>query len=215
MIQRNYGLHSDWRDERLDCRGNISVGNERIHVKTWPADRPRSRLSNGIVTCLIALETVELFKISECRHWVPKNDIWALMSFLLFFPSFLHQFFSFFARSGVGVGLQQIAFLSHTIMDIIPSVSSVSWRFLCNRWLRWGSIVLILRIRIIWYWRYLPCSLYQTCLVCDSALFSLGWKFYTGLTPTTLCTSGYYTYSSLMTLIAIVKCFNKNGIAIR
>jgi len=131
---------------------------------------------------------VELFKISECRHWAPKNDIWALTSFLLFFPSFLHQFFSFFACSGVGVGLQQIAFLSHTIMDIIPSVSSASWQFLCDRWLsalavvscirivflcdrwlRWGSVVLILHIRIIWYWRYLPCSLYQTCLVDDSA----------------------------------------------
>jgi len=47
------------------------------------------------------------------------------------------------------------------------------------------------------------------------ALFSLGWKFYTGLTPTMPCTSGYYTYSSLMTLIAIVKCFDKNGIAIQ
>ena len=71
-------------------------------------------------------------------------------------------------------------------MDVIPSVSSASWRFLCdrwlsalaviscirivflcNRWLWWGSVVLILRTRIIWYWRYLPCSLYQTCLVCD------------------------------------------------
>jgi len=58
------------------------------------------------------------------------------MLFLLFFPLFLHQFFSFFARSGVGVGLQQIAFLSHTIMDIIPPVSSASWQFLCDRWLR-------------------------------------------------------------------------------
>jgi len=51
------------------------VGNEQIHVGTSQADRPRSRLSDSIVTCLIALEMVELFKISECRHWVPKNDI--------------------------------------------------------------------------------------------------------------------------------------------
>ena len=27
--------------------------------------------------------------------------------------------------------------------------------------------MLILRIRIVWYWCYLPCSLYQTCLVRD------------------------------------------------
>jgi len=187
MIQRKYRLHSDWQDERLDCGGNISVGNEQIHVGTWQADRPRSRLSDGIVMCLIALETVELFKISECWHWAPKNDIWALMSFLLFFSSFLHQFFSFFACSGMGVGLQKCAFLSHTILDVIPSVSSASWWFLCewwlsasavvscirivflcNRWLRWGSIMLILRTRIVWYWCYLPCSLYQTCLVRDT-----------------------------------------------
>ena len=53
-------------------------------------------------------------------------------------------------------------------MDVIPSVSSASWRFLCDRCLWWGSVMLILRIRIVWYWRYLPCSLYQTCLVHDS-----------------------------------------------
>ena len=77
-------------------------------------------------------------------------------------------------------------------MDVIPSVSSASWRFLCewwlsvsaviscirivflcDRWLRWGSIVLILRTRIVWYWRYLPCSLYQTCLVRDNR-FAIG-----------------------------------------
>jgi len=40
--------------------------------------------------------------------------------------------------------------------------------FLCDRWLWWGSIMLILHIRIIQYWCYLPCSLYQTCLVHDS-----------------------------------------------
>jgi len=71
-------------------------------------------------------------------------------------------------------------------MDVIPSVSSASWQFLCewwlsasaviscirivflcDRWLQWGSVVLILHTRIVWYRRYLPCSLYQTCLVCD------------------------------------------------
>jgi len=135
MIQRKYGLHSDWWDECLDCRGNISMGNERIHVRTWQADIPHSRLSDGIVTCLIALEMVELFKILECWHWAPKNDIWVLTSFLLFFPSFLHQFFSFFAHSGMWVGLQKGAFLSHTIMDLIPLVSSASWWFLCEWWL--------------------------------------------------------------------------------
>jgi len=109
------------------------------------------------------------------------------MLFLLFFPLFLHQFFSFFACSGMGVGLQYFAFLSHTIMDVIPLGSSASWQFLCewwlldisshfslqivflcDRWLWWGSVVLILHIRIIQYWCYLPCSLCQTCLVCDT-----------------------------------------------
>jgi len=51
------------------------MGNGRIHVRTLQADRPHSRLSDGIVTHLIALEMVELFKKSECCHWVPKNDI--------------------------------------------------------------------------------------------------------------------------------------------
>jgi len=188
MIQRKYGLHSERWSERLDCGGNISVGNKWICVGTWQADRPRSRLSDGIVTCLIASETTELFKISECRHWAPKNDIWALKIISSLSPSFLHQFFGFFDCSGMGVGLQMCAFLSHTTIDIIPSVSSASWRFscdrwlsalafisririvfLCDRWLRWGSVVLILHIRIIRYRCYLPCSLYQTCLVRDSA----------------------------------------------
>ena len=80
-------------------------------------------------------------------------------------------------------------------MDVIPSVSSASWQFLCdrwlsasavvscirivflcNRWLRWGSVVLILRIRIVRYWRYLPCSLYQTCLVHDTTLHDASWN---------------------------------------
>ena len=77
-------------------------------------------------------------------------------------------------------------------MDVIPSVSSASWWFLCdrwlsasavvscirivflcNRWLWWGSVMLILRTRIVWYWCYIPCSLYQTCLVRDSASYSI------------------------------------------
>ena len=48
-------------------------------------------------------------------------------------------------------------------------VSCIRIVFLCDRWLRWGSIMLILHIRIVQYWRYLPCSLYQTCLVHDIA----------------------------------------------
>jgi len=82
--------------------------------------------------CLIASEMTELFKISECQHWVPKNDIWVLKIISSLSPSFLHQFFSFFDRSGMGVGLQMYAFHSHTKMDVIPSVSSASWWFLCE-----------------------------------------------------------------------------------
>jgi len=81
-------------------------------------------------------------------------------------------------------------------MDIIPSVSSASWQFLCDRWLsasavvsciriflcdrwlQWGSVVLTLRTRIVWYWHYLPCSLYQTCLVHDT-----GWVLTTQNSP--------------------------------
>jgi len=82
--------------------------------------------------CLIALETVELFKILECQHWVPKNNIWVLKIIPSLSPSFLYQFFSFFARSGMGVRLQMCAFHSHTKMVIISSVSSASWQFLCE-----------------------------------------------------------------------------------
>jgi len=82
--------------------------------------------------CLIASETTELFKISECQHWAPKNDIWVLKIVSSLSPSFLHQFSSFFDRSGMGVGLQMCAFHSHTKMVVIPSVSSASWWFLCE-----------------------------------------------------------------------------------
>jgi len=75
---------------------------------------------------------VELFRISECWHWAPKNGIWALKIISSLSPSFLHQFFSFFACSGMGAGLQMCAFHSHTKMDVIPSVSSASWWFLCE-----------------------------------------------------------------------------------
>jgi len=87
-FQRKCGLHSDWWSGCLDCRWNISVENNRIYVGTWQADRPRSRLHDGIVTCLIASKTVELFKILECRHWAPKFDIWALKMILLFLLHF-------------------------------------------------------------------------------------------------------------------------------
>ena len=50
---------------------------------------------------------------------------------------------------------------------MLAVVSCIRIVFLCDRWLWWGSVVLILRIRIVWYWHYLPCSLYQTCLVHD------------------------------------------------
>jgi len=53
---------------------------------------------------------------------------------------------------------------------MLAGISCIRIVFLCNRWLWWGSVVLILHIRIIWYWHYLPCSLYQTCLVCDTML---------------------------------------------
>jgi len=88
--------------------------------------------------CLIALEMMELFKISECWHWVPKNDIWALKIISSLSPSFLHQFFSFFAHYGMGVGLQMCAFHSHTKMVVIPSVSPASWQ--CHAPNRFGTV---------------------------------------------------------------------------
>jgi len=87
-FQRKCGLHSDWWSGCLDCRWNISMGNNQIYVGTWQADRPQSRLHDGIVMCLIASKTAELFKISECQHWVPKFDIWALKMILLFLLCF-------------------------------------------------------------------------------------------------------------------------------
>ena len=53
---------------------NISVGTESIVVRTRPAGGPGSRLHESIITCLIAPTTDEIFKKSECRHWVPKFD---------------------------------------------------------------------------------------------------------------------------------------------
>jgi len=47
-------------------------------------------------------------------------------------PSFLNCFFCFFGCSGMGVGLQKLAFLSHTEMVINPLDSSASWRFSCE-----------------------------------------------------------------------------------
>jgi len=62
---------------------------------------------------------MELPKISECRHWAPKFDIWALKIDSSLSPSFLNRFFCFFGCSGIGVGLQKLAFLSHTEKIII------------------------------------------------------------------------------------------------
>ena len=87
-FQRKCRLHSDWWRGCLDCGGNIFMGNNQIYIGTWWADRPQSRLHDGIVTCLIASKTVELFKISECWHWVPKFDIWVLKMILLFLLHF-------------------------------------------------------------------------------------------------------------------------------
>ena len=53
---------------------NISMGTESIFVGTRPAGGPGSRLRDGIITCLIAPKMDEIFKKSECRHWVPNFD---------------------------------------------------------------------------------------------------------------------------------------------
>ena len=64
---------------------DISMGTESTFVGTRPAGGPGSRLRDGIITCLIAPKTDEIFKKSECRHWVPKltlgarNVIWAFL----------------------------------------------------------------------------------------------------------------------------------------
>jgi len=73
--------------------------------------------------CLVASKTTELFKISECRHWAPKFDIWALKNDSSLSPLFLNRFFCFFGCSGMGVGLQKAALLSHTKKIIIPLAS--------------------------------------------------------------------------------------------
>ena len=53
---------------------DISVGTELIFVGTRPAGGQGFRLHSGIITCLIAPKTDEIFKISECWHWAPKFD---------------------------------------------------------------------------------------------------------------------------------------------
>jgi len=75
---------------------------------------------------------MELFKILECQHWAPKFDIWVLKNDSSFSPSFLNHFFCFFDCSGMGVGMQKLAFLSHTEMVINPLDSSASWQFSCE-----------------------------------------------------------------------------------
>ena len=53
---------------------NISVGTEWIFVGTRQAGGPGSRLCDSIITYLIAPKTDEIFKKSECQHWVAKFD---------------------------------------------------------------------------------------------------------------------------------------------
>ena len=53
---------------------NISVGTESIFVGTRLGGGPGSRLHDGIIMFLIAPKTDEIFKKSECQHWVPKFD---------------------------------------------------------------------------------------------------------------------------------------------
>ena len=53
---------------------NISMGTELIFIGTRPAGGPGSRLHDSIITCLIAPKADEIFKKSECQHWVPKLD---------------------------------------------------------------------------------------------------------------------------------------------
>jgi len=120
MFQRKCGLHSDWWSGCLDCRWNISVGNNRIYVGTWQADRPWSRLHDGIVTCLIASKTAELFKISECWHWAPKFDISALkwlFSFPFISQSFLLLLWLFWYGSWTAEACIPFSYQMHLVCD--------------------------------------------------------------------------------------------------
>ena len=65
------------------------MGNEQIFVGTRWAFRAGSRLHDGVVMCSIAPEMEELFKKSECWHWAPIFDAWALKCILGFSPPFL------------------------------------------------------------------------------------------------------------------------------
>ena len=118
----------------------------------------------------------------------------------------------------MGVRLQICAFHSHTKMVVIPSVSSASWWFLCewwlldigstscirivfscNRWLRRGSVVLILRIRIK---SILNRCLYSVCIylysMCATMFFvdETGWLLYRSWAP--LLSSSDHTCDSLL-----------------
>ena len=139
-FHRKCGLHSDWWSGCLDCGGNISVGNNWIYVGTWQSDRPQSRLHDGIVTCLIASKTAELFKILECWHWAPKFDIWALKMILLFLLRF-----SIVSSASLVVLVWELdcrrlcSFLIPK-RSLILWILSASWWFLCDRWLQWACI---------------------------------------------------------------------------
>ena len=78
---------------------NISVGTESIFIGTRLAGGPGSRLCDSIITCSIAPKTDEIFKKSECQHWVPKFDTGHWECNLDFSLPFLLGFFCFLARS--------------------------------------------------------------------------------------------------------------------
>ena len=99
MHQKCCGLHRDEQNGCLGYRVNISMGNEQIFIGTRWAGRAGSRLHDSIVMCSIAPEMVELFKKSECWHWVPIFDIWVLRCILGFSLPFLLHFFCFLACS--------------------------------------------------------------------------------------------------------------------
>ena len=99
MHQKCCGLHRYEQNGCLGCGVNISMGNEQNFVGTRWAGRAGSRLHDSIVMCSIAPEMVELFKKSECQHWVPIFDIWALRRILGFSLPFLLHFSRFLAHS--------------------------------------------------------------------------------------------------------------------
>src|SRR5437899_7689863 len=89
VVHRKCRLHRDQRDKHLECYMNNSMGNDQIFIRTRWAGRPGSRLSDGIIMCLVASDLTELFQKSECWHSVPKFDICILECVLGFSLPFL------------------------------------------------------------------------------------------------------------------------------